>query len=287
MTSENQTNNVSDEVLAAEAELRSAQETLEAARARLAELKGEHPAVFAADDPVAATSDGTCSQPTPAQVQESEHSQGSRELQGSGQAEETAKIEQTQASTQSEKVQKGQEEQPAQDTQQKQQTPKVEQPQQSQQAAQSQQSPQSQTSQQVSQHQPPQQPQQPYADYAAPYGQVPPAGFGGAPYQQPYYGYPYSSYQQPYPQPLIATKDHVAAGLLAIFLGALGIHKFYLGYNTPGFIMLAVTVLGSLFTFGLAGLVMGVISMVEGIVYLTKSQSVFDQTYVAAKREWF
>ena len=88
-------------------------------------------------------------------------------------------------------------------------------------------------------------------------------------------------------EPVIATKDHVAAGLLAIFLGALGIHKFYLGYNTAGFIMLAVTILGSLFTFGLAGGVMWVIGIIEGILYLTKSQSEFEQMYVVNKREWF
>ena len=107
------------------------------------------------------------------------------------------------------------------------------------------------------------------------------------PPQQPYYGYQQPYYQQPYQRPVIATKDHVAAGLLAIFLGALGIHKFYLGYNTAGFIMLAVTILGSLFTFGLAGGVMWVIGVIEGILYLTKSQSEFEQTYVVNKREWF
>ena len=129
-----------------------------------------------------------------------------------------------------------------------------------------------------------QQPQQPYGGYAAPgYGQTPHAGPGAVPPQQPYYGY-----QQPYyQQPVIATKDHVAAGLLGIFLGALGIHKFYLGYNTAGFIMLAVTILGSLFTFGLAGGVMWVIGIIEGILYLTKSQSEFEQMYVVNKREWF
>ena len=72
-------------------------------------------------------------------------------------------------------------------------------------------------------------------------------------YSQPY-GQPY---QQPYAQAAPNTKDHVAAGLLAIFLGSLGIHKFYLGYNTPGFIMLAVTIVGSIFSLGLAGLAMG------------------------------
>lgn len=103
------------------------------------------------------------------------------------------------------------------------------------------------------------------------------------PYSQPY-GQPY---QQPYAQAAPNTKDHVAAGLLAIFLGSLGIHKFYLGYNTPGFIMLAVTIVGSIFSLGLAGLAMVVISIVEGVLYLSKSQTEFEQIYVFNKKEWF
>ena len=107
-------------------------------------------------------------------------------------------------------------------------------------------------------------------------------------YSQPYtqqYGQPYQ--QQPYAQSAPSTKDHVAAGLLAIFLGSLGIHKFYLGYNTPGFIMLAVTIVGSIFSLGIAGLVMVVISIVEGVLYLCKSQTEFEQVYVFNKKEWF
>ena len=102
-------------------------------------------------------------------------------------------------------------------------------------------------------------------------------------YSQPY-GQPC---QQPYAQAAPNTKDHVAAGLLAIFLGSLGIHKFYLGYNTPGFIMLAVTIVGSIFSLGLAGLAMVVISIVEGVLYLSKSQTEFEQVYVFNKKEWF
>ena len=101
--------------------------------------------------------------------------------------------------------------------------------------------------------------------------------------QQPY-GQPY---QQPYVQAAPNTKDHVTAGLLAIFLGSLGIHKFYLGYNTPGFIMLAVTIVGSIFSLGIAGLAMVVISIVEGVLYLSKSQTEFEQVYVFNKKEWF
>lgn len=122
------------------------------------------------------------------------------------------------------------------------------------------------------------QPQQPY--YGGGYA---PSGQQGAPQQ------PYQAYQQPYypAASYVQTKDHVAAGLLGIFLGWLGIHKFYLGYNTVGFVMLAVTVLGSLFTFGLAASVMALIGVIEGIIYLAKSQTEFEQLYVFSKREWF
>ena len=105
-------------------------------------------------------------------------------------------------------------------------------------------------------------------------------------YNQPNYGQP--SYSQPtYASPTMGTKDHVAAGLLAILLGWLGIHKFYLGYNTSGFIMLGVSILGGIITFSLAAGVMCIIGIVEGILYLTKSQSEFEQMYVFSKREWF
>ena len=149
----------------------------------------------------------------------------------------------------------------------------------------------------------PQQPAQPYAQqpYAAPFGAAQgygqPYGQAQQPYgQQPYAQQPFGAPQQPYgnapytppsyAQPVV-TKDHVAAGLLAIFLGVFGVHKFYLGYNTSGFIMLAVTILGSIFTLGLAAGVMWVIALIEGIIYLVKSQSEFDAIYVANKKEWF
>lgn len=121
-------------------------------------------------------------------------------------------------------------------------------------------------------------PQQPYTQQ--PYGQAayPPPG------QQPYAQQPFTppSYAHP-----VVTKDHVAAGLLAIFLGIFGVHKFYLGYNTAGFIMLAITILGSIFTIGVAAGAMWIISIIEGIIYLAKSQSEFDAVYVANKKEWF
>lgn len=50
----------------------------------------------------------------------------------------------------------------------------------------------------------------------------------------------------------LASRDHVAAGFLALLLGVFGVHKFYLGYNAQGFTLLALTVIGGLFTFGIA-----------------------------------
>ena len=132
--------------------------------------------------------------------------------------------------------------------------------------------------------------QQPYAQpgYAAqqPYAQQP----GQAAYYSQsngYYAPSQGAYQVPYQQPLVHTKDHVAAGLLAIFLGVFGVHKFYLGYHTTGFIMLGVTILGSLLTIGIAAGVVWLIGVIEGIIYLTKSQSEFEQLYVFNKREMF
>jgi TM2 domain-containing membrane protein YozV len=75
----------------------------------------------------------------------------------------------------------------------------------------------------------------------------------------------------------------LVAGLLGIFLGSLGIHKFVLGYTTPGVIMLLVTLL----TCGIGGSVMWVIGLIEGIIYLTKTDEEFVATYINGKKEWF
>lgn len=81
-------------------------------------------------------------------------------------------------------------------------------------------------------------------------------------------------------------KSKLVAGLLAIFLGTLGIHKFYLGYTQAGVIMLLVSILGA-FLFGLGPLVMGVIALIEGIMYLTKSDADFERIYVIGNKPWF
>ncbi len=85
----------------------------------------------------------------------------------------------------------------------------------------------------------------------------------------------------------VGTKSKVTAGLLGIFLGSLGIHKFYLGYNNSGLIMLLVSIIGCIFSFGIVAGIMGIIGLIEGIIYLTKSDNAFDEEYVQNQKKWF
>ncbi len=109
-------------------------------------------------------------------------------------------------------------------------------------------------------------------------------------YQQPQQGYQQPAYQQPayQAQPVApaSDKNKLVAGLLGIFLGSLGIHKFYLGYTKAAVIMLVVSLVGSLL-FGLGPIVMGTIGLIEGIIYLTKNDQDFYNIYVANQKQWF
>ena len=81
----------------------------------------------------------------------------------------------------------------------------------------------------------------------------------------------------------VGSSNKVPAGLCGIFLGAFGVHKFVLGNNKAGAIMLCITV----FTCFYGGLIMGPIGFIEGIIYLTKSDEEFHRLYVQCKMEWF
>ncbi|MBW3067953.1 TM2 domain-containing protein [Actinomyces sp. 594] len=82
-------------------------------------------------------------------------------------------------------------------------------------------------------------------------------------YQQPAYQAPAAAYGQPYA--MYNQKSKVAAGLLGIFLGAFGIHNFYLGYNGKAIAQLLITLL----SFGILAVVSGIWGLVEGIIILT------------------
>jgi TM2 domain-containing membrane protein YozV len=73
-----------------------------------------------------------------------------------------------------------------------------------------------------------------------------------------------------------AAKDRATAGVLAILLGWLGIHHFYLGNTTIGIVYLLI----ALCSFGTIAPVLGI---VDGIIYLTKPEDQFQRNY----RNWF
>jgi TM2 domain-containing membrane protein YozV len=80
------------------------------------------------------------------------------------------------------------------------------------------------------------------------------------------------------PAPVGAEKKLVA-GLLGILLGGFGVHKFYLGYTKEGIIQVVVTFA----TCGIGSLV----GLIEGIIYITKTEQDFVNTYITNKKPWF
>jgi len=87
----------------------------------------------------------------------------------------------------------------------------------------------------------------------------------------------------------------ILAGLLAIFLGAFGVHKFILGYQKEGITMAVIggvgvvgsfiPIVGCLTVFGI--MATSIIGLIEGILYLTKSDEEFVNTYITNQKPWF
>jgi len=66
------------------------------------------------------------------------------------------------------------------------------------------------------------------------------------------------------------------AALLALLFGGWGVHKFYLGYTTAGIINICCCFGG-----------FGIIPLIEGIIYLTKTDEDFIETYQIGEKQWF
>ena len=71
----------------------------------------------------------------------------------------------------------------------------------------------------------------------------------------------------------------LVAGLLAIFVSPLALHKFYLGYTKEGIIQIIIV-----FCTCFLG---AFISIIEGVIYLSKSDEDFVNTYIKNKKGWF
>lgn len=84
----------------------------------------------------------------------------------------------------------------------------------------------------------------------------------------------------------VGKSKKTGAVLLSFFFGAVGAHKFYLGYNKQGLYMLTLFVFGYALL-GLPSMVIAIIASVEFIIYLCKSEVEFEQDYVLENRPWF
>lgn len=73
--------------------------------------------------------------------------------------------------------------------------------------------------------------------------------------------------------------QRIVCGILGILLGAWGVHRFILGDVTGGLIRIGIT----LVTCGTGG----IIGLIEGIIYLTKTDEQFIQEYQIGKKGWF
>lgn len=75
------------------------------------------------------------------------------------------------------------------------------------------------------------------------------------------------------------SEKKLVAGILGILLGGLGVHRFYLGDMTGGIIRIVIM----LVTCGIGGW----LGIIEGIIYLTKSDQEFVDTYINGDKKWF
>lgn len=82
---------------------------------------------------------------------------------------------------------------------------------------------------------------------------------------------------QPMQQPVQSMR--VAAGVCGIVIGGLGVHRFIIGDTTGGLIRIGITVV----TCGFGQ----IIGLIEGIIYLTKTDEQFIQEYQVGKKAWF
>jgi TM2 domain-containing membrane protein YozV len=89
---------------------------------------------------------------------------------------------------------------------------------------------------------------------------------------------------------VLSEKNKIVAGVLAILLGWLGAHKFYLGYIGPGLFYLLTNIVGwavIFYMFGLPNFLVPAIAAIEGVIYLLTTDEEFEKTYVIGRKNWF
>ncbi len=76
-----------------------------------------------------------------------------------------------------------------------------------------------------------------------------------------------------------ANSKKILAGIMGIIFPFLGVHRFILGDVAGGILRIVISV----FTCGVGA----IIGIIEGIIYLTKTDQEFYQIYMVDKKAWF
>lgn len=71
-------------------------------------------------------------------------------------------------------------------------------------------------------------------------------------------------------------KSRGVAGLLALFLGSLGLHYFYMNKTNAGVIFLVATLLSC----GILGIITQIVSIIQGVLFFTSTQEEFERKWV-------
>ncbi|MCX5773218.1 MAG: NINE protein [Fusobacteria bacterium] len=86
-------------------------------------------------------------------------------------------------------------------------------------------------------------------------------------------------------------KKRAVAGWLAILVGSVGMHKFYLGYNKQGIVMLIISFICAVFASTLYAeiifCIVALIGILEGVTYLRKTDKEFNRIYIRNQQYWF
>ena len=83
----------------------------------------------------------------------------------------------------------------------------------------------------------------------------------------------------------IDTGDRLISAIIAVLLGFIGAHKFYLGYKSQGTLMFLAGTVGLFLIF--PPFISFVIAIAEAFIYLRKTDQEFYDTYIAKERGWF
>ena len=83
----------------------------------------------------------------------------------------------------------------------------------------------------------------------------------------------------------VKEKSKMVAAVLALFFGALGVHKFYMGKFGAGLTMLLVTMIAGILV--LPAVAMAIIALIECVKYLVITHDEFDRRYVRGDQSWF